>query len=254
MARWFKAWAIPHDHPLRVEWRLWGEGAWYNLVGRANWRDGKTLKRGQLYGTARTLAEDWDCGRHKAHCFLVWLEAQGMIEYARKRGTRRGRKPSVITICNYERYQASSNGDGDKTGTSSGQVGDTSVEGKKGRTSVQGSSTPPPSVKPQRSADADTPWPEDMQEEKDALREAGLLETELNDPAWWRAQYAWVKSEGVEVYLLTEFKKWWAHQLSQSGRKRHKALRRSFRNWLATSARWSERESQRRAIRGERPR
>lgn len=75
--------------------------AWLDLVSMARYEDGGGLKRGQLYGSARTLASRWNWSRSKAS---RWLSTQRDAKRVTTE-TQAGRKASVITICNYDSYQ-----------------------------------------------------------------------------------------------------------------------------------------------------
>lgn len=93
------------DHPLLQEADRFR--AWFWMVATAAWKptpfdiSGKivTLNRGQLCASRSHLAKAWGMSPSAAERFLVRLEAEGMI----KRETGQGK--SVITICNYDKYQ-----------------------------------------------------------------------------------------------------------------------------------------------------
>ena len=81
---------------------------WFDLLTMAAWNDHKvmydahlfTLKRGQTIASISYLSERWGRNRKRIIRFLQLLEKDGMI-------TRivRDRQTSVLTICNYGRYQ-----------------------------------------------------------------------------------------------------------------------------------------------------
>ena len=93
------------------------------------------------------------------------------------------------------------------------------------------------------------PWPDDLQEVKAECEKLEVLD-QFNDPKWWRSIDEWLKDTGVG-YLdeLPAYIAWWR---SQSGAKRHRNLKRGFRNWLSTNARWEQRDAQKEAIRNRR--
>lgn len=106
------------DHPLFV-----GDsarfGAWAWLVLKACWKPTKfnvsgstmTIERGQLCVSRSQLATAWGWSPSAVERFLARLQTEQMIG----RATGQGR--SVITICNYEKYQDI----GEQTGQASEQ-------------------------------------------------------------------------------------------------------------------------------------
>ena len=88
-----------------------------------------------------------------------------------------------------------------------------------------------------------------MRDVQAALIELEIVDTDLDDPKWWKRLLAWIDSESEGIYVITELKGYIAHQDSQSKAKRHKNLKRGFRNWLATRKRWNEQKRQREAAR-----
>lgn len=81
--------------------------AWMWLISEAAWKPHKRrilgqaiqLKRGQLVGSVRYLAEKWKWSKSTVHRFLDVLKNETMI------GTEIGTGVLVITICNYDEYQ-----------------------------------------------------------------------------------------------------------------------------------------------------
>jgi hypothetical protein len=81
--------------------------AWVDLFGNANHSDGYfeknsqrvDIKRGQTGRSIETLAKDWRWSRNKVKRFLKRLKDEHMIEHETNHLT------SVITICNYDKYQ-----------------------------------------------------------------------------------------------------------------------------------------------------
>jgi hypothetical protein len=92
--------------------------AWIWLIERAAWRDTTQpvgrhfvqVQRGQVAVAVRYLAEAWQWSKSSVDRFLTRLETGTMI------GTQPGTQYTVITICNYEKYQ----GDWDTSGTQDG--------------------------------------------------------------------------------------------------------------------------------------
>lgn len=82
--------------------------AWLWLLENAAWKDGQRrtgkgnivdVKRGQLHTAERTLATIWKWDRKRVGRFLKKLEKCAMI------GPTMGPTGTLITICNYEKYQ-----------------------------------------------------------------------------------------------------------------------------------------------------
>lgn len=113
------------DHPLFV-----GDssrfGAWAWLVLKACWKPTKfnvsgstmTIERGQLCVSRSQLATAWGWSQSAVERFLTRLQTEQMIG----RATGQGR--SIITICNYEKYQDIADDAGQATGQSTGQRSD----------------------------------------------------------------------------------------------------------------------------------
>lgn len=114
--------------------------AWFWLVANACWKPSKVrikgqtveLERGELSFSIRFLAEAWGWSKSRADRFLADLREEGMIETRTKIGTSAGHKAgqgqSIITVCNYAKYQDLKTGDRDndvtESGTSAGQARD----------------------------------------------------------------------------------------------------------------------------------
>ncbi|AJA07437.1 hypothetical protein SKP52_02510 [Sphingopyxis fribergensis] len=113
------------DHPLFA-----GDssrfGAWAWLVLKACWKPTKfnvsgstmTIQRGQLCVSRSQLATAWGWSQSAVERFLTRLQTEQMIG----RATGQGR--SIITICNYEKYQDIAEDTGQETGQPSGQRSD----------------------------------------------------------------------------------------------------------------------------------
>lgn len=125
------------EHPLFV-----GDaarfGAWFWMVATACWKPTRfsiggttiTLDRGQLCVSRAQLAKAWGWSPSAVERFLTRLQTEQMIE----RETGQGR--SIVTICNYEKYQDISSDTGQATGQATGQPPDshrtTKEQGNKG--------------------------------------------------------------------------------------------------------------------------
>lgn len=122
--------------------------AWFWLVSEACWKPSRTrikgetveLERGELTYSVRFLADKWGWSKSRVDRFIADLRAEGMIETRSKNGTSAGHKAgqgqSIISICNYARYQdvneAKRDNDNEESGTSAGQQRDKEEQGNKG--------------------------------------------------------------------------------------------------------------------------
>ena len=95
--------------------------AWLDLLCLAQYRPSRinnkgqvqTLEVGQLMGARAFLAGRWNWSEKTVRGFMDGLEAEGMIargaendaEKGQQNGHQRANKCSIITICNYSRYQ-----------------------------------------------------------------------------------------------------------------------------------------------------
>jgi hypothetical protein len=134
MAGFVKLHRSAFAHPLLQDGERFRAFFW--LVSEACWKPTKfdrrgttiTLERGQICISIRELATAWKWSKSAVERFLTRLETETMIETTN--GTVRG----VITICNYDKYQAredeAGTDDGTPTGTDVGQMWDTKEEGK----------------------------------------------------------------------------------------------------------------------------
>lgn len=92
--------------------------AWAWLISQAAWKPSKVrikgssvmLDRGQLCFSQRFLAEKWGWSKSKVDRFIATLREEGMIETRSKIGATAnhaaGQGQSIITICNYEKFQS----------------------------------------------------------------------------------------------------------------------------------------------------
>lgn len=93
------------DQPAKLGW-------WLLLILKASHKDIQVstgsqiidLKRGQIVASLSFLAALWKTNKTTADRFLDMLAKNGMVERYTKR------KVTIITICNYDRYQGEDNG------------------------------------------------------------------------------------------------------------------------------------------------
>ena len=103
--RWFKAWVVPEDHWLRVDMKWLG--AWYDLIGLAEWQEGVKVKRGTMFDTRRgvvylsinELAERWGWTWRTVKRFISMLEKDGMVKNIEQNGEQN------VFLNNYAKYQ-----------------------------------------------------------------------------------------------------------------------------------------------------
>ncbi len=109
-------------HPCFANEPFTEREAWQWLIGEAAFKPRKKrvgntvfdLERGQLAASIRFMAEAWQWHRNKVHRFLVKLKTETMIEHTP------GQDATLITICNYDKYQRVSLPDGTVFGTLDG--------------------------------------------------------------------------------------------------------------------------------------
>lgn len=92
--------------------------AWLWLIENAAWKPSSarikgatiSLERGQLCFAQRFLAEKWRWSKSRVDRFLKRLAAESMISVCSKNGATAGHKAgqgqSIITVCNYDKYQS----------------------------------------------------------------------------------------------------------------------------------------------------
>lgn len=108
MSGWIKLHRSIQDNDLWVAEPFTWAQAWIDLLINANHKPGSfwvrrievKLDRGQLGWSEITMADRWKWSRGKVRRFLGMLETRGMIVQQTNKLT------SVITICNYNEYQA----------------------------------------------------------------------------------------------------------------------------------------------------
>lgn len=116
-------WIKIHRSMFEDEWyfseKFTREQAWIDLLLLAEYKQRTiyirknevNLKRGQLAVSIRNLADRWKWGVNKVQDFLKDLEGNERID------TQKSNVCNVITICNYEKYQAYDPADSDETDT-----------------------------------------------------------------------------------------------------------------------------------------
>lgn len=123
--------------------------AWAWLIANAAWKPGKArikgmaviLARGELCFSQRFLAKRWRWSKSRVDRFIQLLRAEGMIETRSKIGATpdhpAGQGQSIISICNYDKYQPAKDGErgnGDaEDGATAGQQRGKEEESKKER-------------------------------------------------------------------------------------------------------------------------
>ena len=143
--------------------------AWDWMCAKACFADrlyavkGKTLmvQRGQFVASPDEMAEAWNWSRSAVNRFLARLKTEHMIEH------ETGHGKSLITICNYEEYQADTPQAGQERGQESGHKADTKRTAKekgKGITrneeedGASGDASKPPSVRKKRGTSMTQDW------------------------------------------------------------------------------------------------
>lgn len=111
MSRWFRVSADIFEHELFAQSEMSEREAFLWLVAKAAWKDTRhrigadmvPVPRGSLFVTLRELCSAWGWkSDHKVRTFLDVLERERMVEKDAGAGKTR------LTICNYDKYQNSS--------------------------------------------------------------------------------------------------------------------------------------------------
>ncbi len=100
--------------------------AWVWMIENACWKPARfdikgkivTLERGQLCASRDRLASVWGWSPSAVERFLTRLQTEHMI------GRETGHGKSIITICNYAKYQDRAEQTGQETGQETGQTSD----------------------------------------------------------------------------------------------------------------------------------
>lgn len=89
------------------------------------------LEPGQIHVSIRSLTTAWGWSRKAVTTFLARLERVQKVRLSK------GQSGTILTICNWAKYQAQGDSEGDSQGASKGTVGgqsgDTHKEGKEGK-------------------------------------------------------------------------------------------------------------------------
>lgn len=109
MSGWYRMHRGWQDNPMFAREEYSKRDAWVWMIERAAWKQTRakaggsivTLERGQFTASIRFMAEAWGWHRAKVERFLNALKTETMIE------TRTETGQIVITVCNYDEYQAS---------------------------------------------------------------------------------------------------------------------------------------------------
>lgn len=122
--RWISVCVDTFEHNVFLNEPFTQREAWLWLIANAAWKDHRVrmgnsmveIKRGQVIVGLEHLSKKWGWGVKKVRLFLDFLVSECMIE----KGKSRGRFANVATICNYDKYQAAQ----DQQGQVEGQVQD----------------------------------------------------------------------------------------------------------------------------------
>lgn len=134
MSGWVKIHRAVIDHPMfqgHADWL----GGWIWIIGQACWKPTKyrlgketiILERGQFVTTLARMRDETGLGIKQIRGLMGRLESDRMID------THRGKHGTLITVCNYEKYQGDEVMGGTPEGTRGAHEGHTKEEGKKGR-------------------------------------------------------------------------------------------------------------------------
>jgi hypothetical protein len=135
------------DHPLLRDGERFR--AWFWMVAKACWKPTKfdvhgkvvQLERGQFCCSVREMAEAWGWSKSAVDRFIQRLVDEDMVISTRAKsgtggGTSSGTSRSIITICNYAKYQDVPRESGTAaeppTGTAAGQQRDIKEQGNQG--------------------------------------------------------------------------------------------------------------------------
>lgn len=132
MRGWIKLHRQLLGHTLWKKRRVFSKAeAWIDILLSANGIDGRQMigmttvevPRGTMVISLRYLSARWKWSKNKTDRFLKWLKSETMVNL------KPGRGWTHLTICNYEKYNAKRDTNGDTFGTPtnppSGHQGDT---------------------------------------------------------------------------------------------------------------------------------
>ena len=189
--------------------------AWVWLLENAAWKECQrrdahgnivTVQRGQIHTSARALAAVWGWSKNKADRFLRDLKKCQMTDH------QTDQHGVLITICNYDKYQARWDGDGPQNGTVTDQSRTTQEEDKELKEGKK----------------------------KDYAFNGRTIRLNEVDLERWRARYSNLTDIEAELGSLDDWisgqdektRKGWFHIASGSLNKRHQAAGKSNDNDL----------------------
>lgn len=129
---------LPSDRFSDCEAWLWLlENCAFKELSRWNGKGEEIrLQPGQIHVSIRSLTTAWGWSRKAVTTFLARLERVQKVSLSK------GQSGTVLTVCNWGKYQSSGDGQGDSLeaskGTAGGQPGDTQEEGKEGKENNNG--------------------------------------------------------------------------------------------------------------------
>lgn len=190
--------------------------AWFWIVAHAAWKPTKhdarghtiTVDRGQLCAGREYLAKEWGWSPSAVERFLTRLETEQMIE------RKTGQMKTVITICNYDKYQDVPDETEHMSGQQFGQKPDrnrtTKEEGKQGNKVKEEPSGSPFTERARKGTRLSPSWePEPFVEDlADAVAAwpAGAIERELARFRDWAASAPGQK--GVKTDWQATWRNW----------------------------------------------
>lgn len=209
---WFRVhrgWMNSHDfakEPFteREAWLWIVENAAYEAHKRFVSGNGIDLARGQLIASQRNLSEIWKWGRQRVRGFIAKLEQVGSITQNSTHGL------TMITVCNYERYQGEQPNAQPSSNPAATQQQPIKEEGKEGK------------------------------ERKEVLRGTRLTQDFEFPPEWqqWAmAEKRWGLREVREEWSV--FVDYWISQPGQKGVKL---------DWFATWRNWVKRSNRQKRV------
>lgn len=142
---WVKLWRSALDHPCLTAFDEMG--VWVTLLMRAYRSEGRasikgvteTLRRGQAPIVATTLAAEGGIERKRLRTIMAKLRANQMIEWVQAKG----QAFTIVTICNFDKYQSSAEARGQAEGQAWAKEGPSSGPTSIRRRIQEGENLPP---------------------------------------------------------------------------------------------------------------
>ena len=226
--------------------------AWFWLVANAAWKPTKhdargttiTVDRGQICAGRDYLAKAWGWSASAVERFLTRLETEHMIE----RTT--GQIKTVITICNYEKYQDVSDEPGQLSGQQTGQKPDRNrtakEQGKQGNKVELEANAPNSRPRGRKRAAPEIPnRPDDVSEQvwRDFLQHRERLDADLSVTALAgfrreATEVGWTLEKAISESILRGwrgFKAKWVNDNDRSNANRNSSSPGARRSGLATA-------------------